>query len=64
MKKVQVTLQSDNAMLTCWVEPKVTAGNYITLKDSDDPHRLWKVLSVGEPKEVSEIKTRWKVGGL
>lgn len=64
MRKVQVRLQSDDRVRTCWVEPKVKIGNRITLKNSEDPDRMWTVLSVGEPTEMNEIHTEWNVGGV
>lgn len=59
MKLVQVDLIADRTRLTCWVEDKVKIGNLITLKNSDDPHRLWEVLRVGEPREHSSINRGW-----
>lgn len=56
---VQVDLKSDNRMMTCWVEPKVRVGNFITLKNHEEPARMWEVLRVGEPQERSRINRGW-----
>lgn len=65
-ERVQVKLQSGTTHLTCWVDKKVCPGNFITLKDSEDTFRAWEVLSVGEPKKASKIKSHrdYRVGGL
>lgn len=52
---VQVDLQTDNRLLTCWVEPRVKVGNVITLKNHDEPNLRWTVLRVGEPRDRSQI---------
>lgn len=59
MKLVQVKLKSDNKLMTAWVEAKVKVGNLITLKDTDEPQRKWKVLSVGREHDRSDIKRGW-----
>ena len=56
---VQVDLRSDNRVLTCWVEPRVKVGDKITLKNSDDPRRLWSVTRVGDQKAASSINRGW-----
>ena len=56
---VQVDLRAENRMLTCWVEPKVKVGNFITLKNHEEPSRLWEVLRVGEPQNPAQIKRGW-----
>jgi hypothetical protein len=58
-KLVQVDLRSDDRLLTCWVEPRVRAGDRITLKSSDEPGRLWDVLRVGEVRDATDIKRGW-----
>jgi hypothetical protein len=62
MKLVQCKLQSENTYTTAWLENKVKIGNLVTLKDTDEPQRLWKVLSVSKPIDSNEstIKTRSK----
>lgn len=55
----QVDLRSDNRLLTCWVEPKVVVGNRITLKDTDEPERLWEVLRVGVKQKATDVKRGW-----
>jgi len=56
---VQVDLRSDSRYMTCWVEPRVKVGNAITLKNHEEPSRLWEVLRVGEPQERSKIYRGW-----
>jgi len=56
---VQVDLRSENRVRTCWVEPKVRVGDRITLKNSDEPARLWEVTRVGEPRQSADIKRGW-----
>lgn len=56
---VQVDLRSDTRYRTCWVEPRVKVGDQITLKNSDEPTRLWDVLRVGEARLASDIKRGW-----
>jgi hypothetical protein len=56
---VQVDLRSGTSVLTCWVEPKVKPGDRITLKDSDEPQRLWGVVRVGPPQAASSINRAW-----
>lgn len=61
-RKAQVRLRSGDTEMTCWVDRSVRDGQMITLKDSENPDRLWLVL------EVSTTGTPpgrgWKVGGL
>jgi hypothetical protein len=63
---VQVRLESGQTQLTCWVEPAkpFRVGNAITLKDSGDVDRRWKVLAIGASRDRSAINRGWKVGGL
>lgn len=56
---VQVDLESHGSHRTCWVEPKVRVGDVITLKDSDEPSRLWIVRRVGEPVPRSSVRQDW-----
>lgn len=63
-KLVQVVLRSGPGLLrphllTCWVEPKVKVGDFITLKDHEDPKQLWEVLRVGIEQSASDIKRGW-----
>jgi hypothetical protein len=57
-------LASGTARRSCWVDRKVKAGDRVTLRDSEEPERLWDVLSVGAPKLTSDINHGWHVGGL
>lgn len=56
---VQCKLQSGTKQMVSWLEPKIKVGDVVTLKDSDDPTRRWDVLSVGEPRDRSEIHRGW-----
>jgi hypothetical protein len=56
---VQVNLRSDNRFLTCWVEPRVKAGDQITLKNSAEPKLRWDVLQVGDARPAGDIKRGW-----
>jgi hypothetical protein len=56
---VQVDLRSEDRVLTCWVEPRVKVGDVITLKNSQQPGRLWSVTRVGEPRSSTAIKRGW-----
>jgi hypothetical protein len=60
MMKQQVELKSGTLTMVTWVEAnKVKVGNVITLKNFDDPDREWRVMSVGEAKDSSEIYRGW-----
>lgn len=63
-KLVQVDLRSGDRLLTCWVEPKVKVGDSITLKDTDEPERLWLVLRVGIEQKATDIKRGWGMTGI
>ena len=56
---VQADLRSGNRYLTCWIEPRATTGDRITLKNSAEPALLWDVLRVGEPRAATDIKRGW-----
>ena len=56
---VQVDLRSGTTALTCWVEPKVRAGDQVTLKNSGEPQRWWDVIRVGPARSASDIKRGW-----
>ena len=65
----QFKLQSDGIEMVCWLKhaPILTVGRQITLKDSDDPTRLWTIVEryaplIDSPPE--QYARSWKVGGL
>lgn len=59
-KIVQAELRSGTAYLMCWIdEGKAKVGDLITLKDHDNPRKLWTILSFGAIKEKSEINRGW-----
>jgi hypothetical protein len=61
-RNAQARLRSGDTELTCWVDRSVRAGQMITLKDSENPDRLWLVTEVSESAVPPE--RGWKVGGL
>jgi hypothetical protein len=61
----QVELRSGDSHRYCYVDQPVKVGNEITLKDSEEPERLWEVTWVGGMWHKSHLNTDgWKVGGL
>jgi hypothetical protein len=59
-KVIQVQLVSGSTHLTCWVEAKVGCGNIITLKNSDEPERLWSVKAIDSgPVELDSVNRGW-----
>lgn len=68
-KLVQVVLGSNydppisraRKMMTCWVEnrPDLRIGCKITLKDTDEPDRLWDVEQIGREHDRKDIKRGW-----
>ena len=63
---VQVVLQSERSHRTCWLDTskKFQVGDELTLKNSEEPERRWRVNTIGEPKDASEVRTDWNVGGV
>ncbi len=57
----QCRLVSKNAVMIVWLsdEKKFKVGDSVTLKDSDEPNRLWKVTSKGKGHPRSDIKRVW-----
>jgi hypothetical protein len=57
----QVWLVSGSTERMCWVDKTVKLGDFITLKNSDEPERQWLVtnLYTGVPPERG-----WPAGGL
>ena len=61
----QVELHSGDSVLVTYVDKLVKIGNEITLKNSEEPSRLWTVTWIGEMVHKSHLNTDgWKVGGL
>lgn len=58
MKKVQCLLKSKNTTTVCWIDndPRLKQGIFITLKDTDTPERRWEIITIGVPREMSDIK--------
>jgi hypothetical protein len=63
---IQARLQSDDAIQTAWLDSKkrIKVGDVVTLKDSDDPKRPWKVLELYGSTTKDKLHTDWHVGGL
>ncbi len=57
----QCRLQSENMVTICWLsnEKDFKEGDWITLKDSDEPKRRWKVTIKGQAHSLSDVKDRW-----
>lgn len=49
----QVTLKSDNSILTAWMDKKLRVGNKVTLKD--EPLRWWTVAAVFNSMDRADI---------
>lgn len=67
MLMIQAKLQSGETHRTCWLDcsKRLIIGTAITLKNSDEPDRWWKITGVGnEVKDSSLINTDWQVGGI
>lgn len=57
-KIVQCLLESDNQRLVAWLSAeRIKPGFSVTLKDSDDPTRWWKILSMSQEYEKGSIRT-------
>jgi len=65
MQHRQARLRSGATERTCWVRTDVRQGNRVTLKNSEEPDRLWDVTWAGtSTRELSEINQGWNVGGI
>jgi hypothetical protein len=56
---VQAELRSGDTRTTAWVEPRIKAGDVITLKNSDEPARRWEVVSLGARQAAGSINHGW-----
>jgi len=58
MKVIQCTLESHKSTQVAYLDirPDLSIGKYVTLKDSDNPDRRWRVMGMGHIMEKSEIK--------
>ena len=62
-----VELVSGTTSRLCWVDRKVRVGSEITLKDSEDPDRRWRVSQrYARSRTTVELGSQrgWHVGGL
>jgi hypothetical protein len=57
MKIVQTILKSGDTQQVAWIDndPRVRVGVQVTLKDSDEPERLWKVTAMGAIADKTDI---------
>ena len=57
----QCKLQSENQILITWLSNDIEfeVGNFVTLKDTDEPKRLWKVITKGKGHPRSDVKQKW-----
>jgi hypothetical protein len=63
--RYHVELKDGSTRRSCWVDKRVNVGDRITLKDSDEPERLWTVTHACGSQMLSRDITRgWHVGGL
>lgn len=57
---VQANLRSGTTVRTCWLQQGVRVGNQVTLKNSEEPERLWDVTWVGSKAiELSDLNRGW-----
>ena len=60
MQVVQCILMSDKTKLLAWLDIPIgkplRVGNLVTLKDSDDPKRKWRIDHLGAVLEKSDLK--------
>jgi hypothetical protein len=55
----QTHLRSGTTVRTCWIEP-LKVGDEVTLKNSEDPARWWKVVRVEpERRTAAGINRGW-----
>jgi hypothetical protein len=60
---VQVKLRSGTTERTCWIDnADVKTGYEITLKNSEEPGRRWRVITVST--EAVPPERGWHAGGL
>lgn len=55
----QMDLASGDSRMTVWLEDRATPGDFVTLKNSDDPLRRWRVLDTFGACELSSINRGW-----
>jgi hypothetical protein len=49
----------------CWVNKHVKVGDKLTLKDSEEPDRMWLVEYVSaQGRFAADIDQSWHVGGM
>lgn len=62
----QVSLRDGDSRTVTWLpdDKRLRVGTRVTLKDSEDPSRLWTITGRSEPKDSSQIHRDWRVGGL
>lgn len=60
VKHVQASLRSGTAVRVCWLPARVRRGDRVTLKNSEEPSRLWDVSWVSTTqRELDEINRGW-----
>ena len=59
MLNTQCKLKSENIEQVVWLpaHPKLRAGVHVTLKDTEDPTRVWQVVETYSSCEKSDLKT-------
>lgn len=55
----QAFLRSGTTVRTAWIGLKAKAGDQVTLKNSEDPHRRWNVVAVYARMPADQLHTDW-----
>ncbi len=58
---VQCSLESGDSRMVVLLPQRndIKVGNFVTLKDSEDPELRWKIISVGQPLNFAHIHRTW-----
>ncbi len=58
---VQCTLECGDSRMVVLLPDQngVKVGNFVTLKDSENPELKWKITSVGQPLNFAHIHRTW-----
>lgn len=65
MKMRQYTLNDGPTKMVAWLEDKVHVGQFVTLKNSANPEKWWRIIGASEyVVDREEINRNWKVGGM
>lgn len=58
----QCKLSSGDAVMITWLsnDKEFKVGDWVTLKDSDEPDRRWRIVVKGDPNKRDDVKMTWK----